>query len=499
MRSREPERSERATHRAESRARRCALGGIALVLAAFTFGAAPLLVGGVGFVLLGLLTSRPGWCSARAARTCSRRVSERRGGRGRAAGGDDRGRARDGSDSPERRSSIRSPARGVPLSEAAVGDLGLAQARAARRHAARTAAGASAFAPPSLLLSDPLGLVLAQQGGRGRRRRAAGAAADRAGALAGAARGGARRRARLSSLPREPLGARRDRWPAALRRGRTRRPGSTGRRWRAAPACSSGGWSASRARNRWSSSTPARREPLRRRSWLDAAVAPPPRSRSSSPAPAAAASCCRAPPADRGRTVTSPPGRAVHARLALVAGRSAPAGRPRAGAAGGLTILVAARPRRARLDARASARPRALVLVLPARAGRATGAADRASRCPAASATCSGARGARRAPQGGMSSGAQVAVLGARGRRPPAVRRRARARTPAADAARVRRARDLRDAALGDDARRASRPGGCSGSWRWRSRWRRSGSLRTPPAAACGPRRSWRSRSARWP
>jgi uncharacterized protein (DUF58 family) len=163
MRSREPERSERVTV-ALRPSLAVALGGLALVLAAFTFGASPLLVGGIGFVLIGLLT--PAWVLSCAGGAHVRRViSERR------VIEDEPLEvrievARGGLGMPG--AQIFDPLAGasVPLSgqlSAISGSrtLELRVVTSAQRR------GRVAFQPPSLLLADPFGLVLVTKAGAG--------------------------------------------------------------------------------------------------------------------------------------------------------------------------------------------------------------------------------------------------------------------------------------------------------------------------------------------
>ncbi|MGO9754566.1 MAG: DUF58 domain-containing protein [Solirubrobacteraceae bacterium] len=140
------------------------LGGLALALAALTFGALPLLVAGVGFTLLGVLT--PAWIVL-----CARSAHVRRHMRERRIVEDDplevtievtRGRL--GLPGAE----IRDPLAGasVPLSEplSTVSGGRTVELRIVTRAHRR---GRHAIAPPSLTVTDALGLALIVKAGSG--------------------------------------------------------------------------------------------------------------------------------------------------------------------------------------------------------------------------------------------------------------------------------------------------------------------------------------------
>ncbi len=141
-----------------------ALGGLALVLAAFTFAVAPLLVGGIGFLLIGLLTPAAVVICARGGHV-QRVLSERR----------------VIEDQPLEitievtRGRLGIPGAQIfdPLAGASVPLSGqLSVISGARKLELRVVTraqrrGRRAFAPPSLLLSDPLGLVLVTKAGAG--------------------------------------------------------------------------------------------------------------------------------------------------------------------------------------------------------------------------------------------------------------------------------------------------------------------------------------------
>jgi uncharacterized protein (DUF58 family) len=140
------------------------LGGLALALGALTFGAAPLLVAGVGFALLGALT--PAWIAL-----CARSAHVRRHMRERRIVEDEPlevtievTRGRFGLPGAE----IQDPlaGSGIPLSEplSTISGSRTVELRIVTRTHRR---GRHAIAPPSLSVTDPLGLTLIVKAGSG--------------------------------------------------------------------------------------------------------------------------------------------------------------------------------------------------------------------------------------------------------------------------------------------------------------------------------------------
>ena len=273
-----------------------------------------------------------------------------------------------------------------------------------------------------------------------------------------AERGSRQRRARGRAAA-EPLGADRGRRPAALP-ARARRPrGSTGRRSRAAPGCSSAGCAPTATAARWSCSTPAAPGPTEQ---LDAAV----RAAASLTLELGAPDGCglllpgeRRPLARRAR-----PGRAGPPPTpAWRWSRAARTRRRRCSRPGAARPARCSTSRAAPLDAAAGRRRGVGARTGRARAARGAGGAAvagrRASRSPDAAGSCVGraAGGGRRAERGGVSTGCTAgracsAPRGAGRPRPRARRRAPRRERPLRPAGDVRRARAVRRAALGDAA-----------------------------------------------